>query len=476
MSAPTFSGQTRDFAKFKRDFEAVVVPDRHPLHVAEYLRQAVPKKYHHLLNDVAHPEDMMEVLANKFGNRRLVVNDALSQIEEMGHITTDEEFVHFVEDIERIIVDFKILGYMEELANAFFISKLESKLSPKIKWEWSGIVVEHESDTYKERFDRLLAFFAFNKKKIEYLTADVRRHEGIEWITDVAAPVTDKEDMDIAASKLRKFRGMIYRKIKRRKPVKEVQGNINTYRLKVDKFLVQFGSLLTEDEHQIWADKKSRTSQDVSDYCEHISNGYDSDVSSKCVEQVETSSEESPSENELLNSTRGIEATFGKPHEVPDGDHVTAVKSNDEDIEARLLQLSLPDVPEEEELINPIDEEIEARLLRLKFFRKTWCREANQRADKKVEVSTVDKSPEIAKHSSDTTSFSTSQSSCSPVPKSPSSPVQNTAQSPPSCNCIKNTFNQTRVTKQQNTNVVPDKIPDLTNMQGMVSCVGADHS
>ena len=66
---------------------------------------------------------------------------------------------------------------MEELANAFFISKLESKLSPQIKWEWSGIVVEHESDTYKERFDRLLAFFAFNKKKIEYLIADVRRHE-----------------------------------------------------------------------------------------------------------------------------------------------------------------------------------------------------------------------------------------------------------------------------------------------------------
>merc|ERR1712208_154806 len=106
-----------------------------------------------------------------------------------------------------------------------------------------------------------------------------------------------------------------------------------------------------------------------------------------------------------LNSTRGIEATFGKPHKVPDGDHVIAVKSIDEDIEARLLQLSLPDVPEEEELINPIGEEIEARLLRLKFFRKTWCREAYIRADKKVEVSTVDKSPEIAKHSSDSKTY-----------------------------------------------------------------------
>ena len=129
ISLPTFSGHAQDFAKFKRDFEAVVVPDRYPLYVAEYLRQAVPNKYRHLLDNVAHPEDMMEVLVDKFGNRKLVVNDALSQIEEMGPITTDEEFVHFVEDLEKIIVDFKSLGYMDEVGNFTFIGKLESKLA-----------------------------------------------------------------------------------------------------------------------------------------------------------------------------------------------------------------------------------------------------------------------------------------------------------------------------------------------------------
>ena len=58
VSVPTFSGHAQDFAKFKRDFEAVVVPDRYPLYVAEYLRQAVPNKYRHLLDNVAHPEDI----------------------------------------------------------------------------------------------------------------------------------------------------------------------------------------------------------------------------------------------------------------------------------------------------------------------------------------------------------------------------------------------------------------------------------
>ena len=77
------------------------------------------------------------------------------------------------------------------------------------------------------------------------------------------------------------------------------------------------------------------------------------------------------------------------------------------------------------------------------------------------------KSPEIAKHSSDTTSFSPSQSSSSPVPQSPPSSAQDLAKSPPDCNCMKNTYNKPNSMKQQNT-VVPDKIPDLTNMQGMV--------
>ena len=76
-------------------------------------------------------------------------------------------------------------------------------------------------------------------------------------------------------------------------------------------------------------------------YVQQGGDGYDSDVSSQCVEQVESSSEESASENELSNSTKSIEATLSKLHEVPDGDHETAANSIDEDIETRLLQLSL---------------------------------------------------------------------------------------------------------------------------------------
>ena len=51
VSVPTFSGHAEDFAKFKREFEAVVVPNRYPLHVAAYLRAAVPTELESQLFD-----------------------------------------------------------------------------------------------------------------------------------------------------------------------------------------------------------------------------------------------------------------------------------------------------------------------------------------------------------------------------------------------------------------------------------------
>ena len=465
-----FSGKVSDFPLFKRNFEAIIkASNTHPADAAYYLKQAVPSQFGSLFDDVdmLNCDDVINVLTKKFGSKKVLTADAVNQIEMMDVIQSDEEFLEFVRKLERIKYNLSTIDCLQEISNAFFISMLESKLPPRIMYEWSTIVVEEELETTsKEAFERLQTFLARVKKRVEYATANIWRCEGIEFVTGVSAPVSKQAKMNKAAFELRKMRGMIYRKIKRRKPTKKVNETVHFYKMRVDEFLDKFGSLLSEAEHKIWESKKSRTSQDVSDYCEHISNGYDSDVSSLCVEQVESSSEESASENEQLNSTTGIEASFGKPHEVHDDVLVTEANSIDEDIETRLLQLSLPDVPEDEEFTNPIDDEIETRLLRLKFFRKTWCKEANQKTDKRVEVPSVVKSSEISKHSSGTTS----QSSGSPVPESPPSSVQNLAQSVPSCNCMKNTSNQTKVMKQQNTNtnMVPDKIPDLTSMQGMV--------
>merc|ERR1719300_2129244 len=79
----TWNGKERDFATFKREFEAIVVPRRNPSQVAVYLKEAIPEKHRHLLNN--HNLDdfkgMMKTLSKKFGTSRQVI---MSIVAELG--------------------------------------------------------------------------------------------------------------------------------------------------------------------------------------------------------------------------------------------------------------------------------------------------------------------------------------------------------------------------------------------------------
>ena len=57
-----------------------------------------------------------------------------------------------------------------------------------------------------------MSFMSLSKERIEYLTHNVRKCSGVNYVTGQASPVAKKEGMDTAASKLRTFRGMIYGK------------------------------------------------------------------------------------------------------------------------------------------------------------------------------------------------------------------------------------------------------------------------
>ena len=459
MSAPTFSGQTRDFAKFKRDFEALVVPDRYPLDVAEYLRQAVPEEYHHLLNNVAHPEDMMEVLVDKFGNRKLVVNDALSQIEEMGPITTDEEFVHFVEGLEKIIVDFKSLGYMDEVGNLTFISKLESKLPMVIRFDWSKTYFEERIhlESSMEKLKKFMSFLSLSKESIEYLTHEVRKDKDINFVMGQVSPqVTKKEDMDRAAFELRKLRGTIYRKIKVEKSEEELKRTVKNYKIRVNKFVNRFRKVLTKSEKKIWIKKKNKTYNDVLDYCQR-SQGY-SQNSERDNRLSESTSNQGATEvnvgHNILNQSVGkLNEPFGNiletlpdvPRNEPGSNNIT-----DEDLIRRLGKLkNLPNAEMLEE--TSVDDEIEARLIRLKFFRKTWCKQPSHK-EKASEQEPLVQSSEHQTRETYTTSSIPQASSSKPgyIPSTSEGKLK-------SCECM---------AKLKTFNI--DSSPNLVDIQGVV--------
>ena len=123
----TFSGNPRDFATFKRDFEAIIVPNRSAADISLYLKQAIPKKDMHVLANVSLDkyEEMMVILADKFGTTRRVVDSIVSEIEKLKVVTSDKMFVEYVEKLEKINRDVITVKMVEQVANEAVISKLE---------------------------------------------------------------------------------------------------------------------------------------------------------------------------------------------------------------------------------------------------------------------------------------------------------------------------------------------------------------
>ena len=173
-----FSGHPRDFATFKRDFEAIIVPNRSAADIGLYLKQAVPSKDVHILANVElenYPE-MMNILSSKFGCTRKVVDCIITDIEKLKVVTTDRMFVDYVEKLERINRDISTIKIIDEIANATVISKLEAKLPVIIYKDWSDLVIEENFDekTSREKFDSFMTFLSKKKKVVEYQLSDAR--------------------------------------------------------------------------------------------------------------------------------------------------------------------------------------------------------------------------------------------------------------------------------------------------------------
>ena len=183
----TFSGNPRDFATFKRDFEAVIVPNRPAADVGLYLKQAVPTKDAHLLANISldKHQEMMEILADRFGSTRRIVDSIVSEIEKLKIVTTDKMFIDYVEKVERIKRDAETVNLIEEIANSAMISKLESKLPALIYQYWTDLVIKEgfEKKSSKEKFESFMKFLAEKREVVEYTMSDIRSSGTVKTLT-----------------------------------------------------------------------------------------------------------------------------------------------------------------------------------------------------------------------------------------------------------------------------------------------------
>ena len=211
VECPKFSGFPRDFAQFKKEFEAIVaVPGRQDNEIGIQLRNAIPRKFVHLVHnhELADYKGMMEVLTVEFGASYLVVDDVVAQIERMKPVVNDRTFLEFVEKLEKIQRDLKALNLVEEIANSAMIGKLEAKLPHLVYRDWSKEVIDTDLNKKpsKLKFEHLMEFLIKTKKQVKYLGAESRQGSsgavksqtntcfvtGTTFVADTRSSVVDK--------------------------------------------------------------------------------------------------------------------------------------------------------------------------------------------------------------------------------------------------------------------------------------------
>ena len=172
-----FSGNARDFAAFKEKFEAIVVPNRSAADIGLYLHQAIPGKYQHLVKNFKPMEHvkMMEVLVEKFGTTRVLVEAVNAEIERLKLPTTDKMFVELVEKLEKIKIDMEAVDKLDEISNAHTIAKIEAKLPSTVKQDWVKEVIskKYEKGSTKDKFNKFFEFLAGYKLMAEYETSEI---------------------------------------------------------------------------------------------------------------------------------------------------------------------------------------------------------------------------------------------------------------------------------------------------------------
>ena len=150
-----FSGDVRDYRKFKEQFQRYV----HPLFCPSYLPFVLQS---HLTNEIVEELDSInnnidqiwDQLDNIYSTQKLI--DAIlldiSQIQEGGKIN----ILKLIRTIENAYSDLMSVNRQGELENEFVISFIERKLPSVIRSEWIKIATQQEECNSKLKFSRLL--------------------------------------------------------------------------------------------------------------------------------------------------------------------------------------------------------------------------------------------------------------------------------------------------------------------------------
>ena len=180
VSAPKFSGKSREFAVFMRDFNSIVAVDkRSAVEIGALLKESIPTEYRYLIDnfELSEHKQMMSALSDKFGRSRVIVDECTAEIKRMKKLTNDADFIKFVNHLDKLKRDLSQLNLLSDVANTTVISEIETKLPTLVQRDWIKLASSKEmaNKPSSEVFEQLLEFLEDTKRQAEYFGTEVRQ-------------------------------------------------------------------------------------------------------------------------------------------------------------------------------------------------------------------------------------------------------------------------------------------------------------
>ena len=134
MQNPKFSGDIRLFARFRSNFEKIVVPTCPDKYQQAYIikRTCLQGECKKLVENLGDIDKIWERLEDRYGNTTEIVNVVLQGIQQFQFSKNFNErhqgIVKLVDELDRGVQDLEAIDAKHEIANAYTVRILEGKL------------------------------------------------------------------------------------------------------------------------------------------------------------------------------------------------------------------------------------------------------------------------------------------------------------------------------------------------------------
>ena len=182
MKLPHFSGEIRDYPRFKHEFEKYVMPSIKRKAEAVYvLKSCLDKEALELVKNIDdNIENVWSRLEDRYGRVSLITRAILFDIKQLSPIQEGEgsKFVELVNIVEKCYHDLESIDMETELSNSTMCGAIEDKLPPNLKLMWSLDVSAKDSKVdERNKFPHLLEFLIKHRRAIEYSTTNVKKKQ-----------------------------------------------------------------------------------------------------------------------------------------------------------------------------------------------------------------------------------------------------------------------------------------------------------